>query len=153
MCLWVFPDGPVVKEPACNARDMGLIPGLRRSPEVGNGNPLQYSFWEIPGTEGPGGLQSTGSQRGGHNLVTEHIHRHANQCVSTLFRKNHGNLRAKLYFDSTPACGDVWGPVICAHLRPLGLDDMVPVLQWLTGLVIKVYLDVKYRGFERKSQN
>ena len=105
VCLWVFPDGPVVKEPACNARDMGLIPGLRRSPEVGNGNPLQYSFWEIPGTEGPGGLQSTGSQRGGHNLVTEHIHRHANQCVSTLFRKNHGNLRAKLYFDSTPACG------------------------------------------------
>ena len=39
------------------------------------------------------------------------------------------------------------------RLRPLGLDDMVPVLQWLTGLMIKVYLDVKYRGFERKSQN
>ena len=28
--------------------------------------------WEIPRTEEPGGLQSLGSQRVGHNLVTEH---------------------------------------------------------------------------------
>ena len=27
--------------------------------------------WEIPWTEEPGGLQSTGSQRVGHNLVTK----------------------------------------------------------------------------------
>ena len=26
-----------------DVRDMGLIPGLGRSPEGGNGNPLQYS--------------------------------------------------------------------------------------------------------------
>ena len=31
------------KEFACSAEDAGLIAGLRRSPEVGNGNPLQYS--------------------------------------------------------------------------------------------------------------
>ena len=30
------------KESACNAGDPGLIPGLRRSPGKGNGNPLQY---------------------------------------------------------------------------------------------------------------
>ena len=30
--------------------------------------------WEIPWTEEPGGLQSTGSQKVGHNLVTEHTH-------------------------------------------------------------------------------
>ena len=29
-------------------RDMGLIPGLERSPEEGNGNPLQYSYPENP---------------------------------------------------------------------------------------------------------
>ena len=29
-----------------NAGDMGSIPGLGRSPGVGNGNPLQYSFLE-----------------------------------------------------------------------------------------------------------
>jgi len=28
---------------ACNVRDLGLIPGLRRSPREGNGNSLQYS--------------------------------------------------------------------------------------------------------------
>ena len=29
-----------------NSKDMGLIPGMRRSPEVGNDNPLQYSCLE-----------------------------------------------------------------------------------------------------------
>ena len=31
---------------AGNARDMGSIPGLGRSPGVGNGNPFQYSCLE-----------------------------------------------------------------------------------------------------------
>ena len=31
------------KESTCQARDMGFIPGLERSPGEGNGNPLQYS--------------------------------------------------------------------------------------------------------------
>ena len=30
--------------------------------------------WEIPWTEEPDGLQSMGSQRGGHDLATEHAH-------------------------------------------------------------------------------
>ena len=33
----------MVKNSPANAGDMGLIPGLGRSPGVGNGNPLQYS--------------------------------------------------------------------------------------------------------------
>ena len=44
-----FPRGTVVKNPPDtpeDARDAGLIPGLRRSPRVGNGNPFQYSFLE-----------------------------------------------------------------------------------------------------------
>ena len=36
------------KGSACNARDLGLIPGLGRSPGEGNGNPLQYSGLENP---------------------------------------------------------------------------------------------------------
>ena len=47
--------------------DVGLTPGLGRSPGVGNGNPLQYSCLEIPWTEEPGGLQSMGSQRVRHD--------------------------------------------------------------------------------------
>ena len=46
------------KEYACNAGDVSLIPGLRRSPGEGNGNPLQFSPWEVPWTEKPGRLQS-----------------------------------------------------------------------------------------------
>ena len=38
-----FPDGPTVKNPPTNAEDVGLIPGLGRSPGGGNSNPLQYS--------------------------------------------------------------------------------------------------------------
>ena len=38
-----FPGGSDGKESACNAGDLGLIPGLGRSPGEGNGNPLQYS--------------------------------------------------------------------------------------------------------------
>ena len=34
------------KESACNAGDLGLIPGLGRSPGEGNGYPLQYSCLE-----------------------------------------------------------------------------------------------------------
>ena len=44
-----FPGGPVVKNLPVNtgdARDADLIPGSGRSPEVGNGNPLQYSCLE-----------------------------------------------------------------------------------------------------------
>ena len=37
-----------VKESACNTGDLGLIPGLGRSPGEGNGNPLQYSCLENP---------------------------------------------------------------------------------------------------------
>ena len=33
---------------ACNAGDLGSVPGLGRSPGEGNGNPLQYSCLENP---------------------------------------------------------------------------------------------------------
>ena len=39
---------------AGDATDVGLIPGLGRSPRVGNGNTLQYSYWKVPFTEKPG---------------------------------------------------------------------------------------------------
>ena len=41
-----FPGGSVVKNPPANAGDagdVGSVPGLGRSPGVGNGNPVQYS--------------------------------------------------------------------------------------------------------------
>ena len=98
--LQSFAGGTPGKESACNLRDLGLIPGLGRSPGEGKDYPLQHSglenfmncivhgvakswtllnnfhftslhssivAWKIPWTEGPGELQSMGSQRGGHH--------------------------------------------------------------------------------------
>ena len=41
-----FPGGSDGKESACNVGDLGLIPGLGRSPGEGKGYPLQYSGLE-----------------------------------------------------------------------------------------------------------
>ena len=49
MCKVGLPQGLSGKEFACNEGDKGgadLIPGWRRSPGGGNGNPLQYSCLE-----------------------------------------------------------------------------------------------------------
>ena len=51
-----FTGGSVVKNPPANAgylKDVGLIPGLGRSPGVGNGTPLQYSCLENSMGRGP----------------------------------------------------------------------------------------------------
>ena len=79
----------VIKNPPANARyarDVGSIPGSRRSPGEGNGNPLQYPCWRIPWTEEPDGLQSMGSQRAGHDWVTN---------TFTFFRSPSGALTGK----------------------------------------------------------
>ena len=44
--IWGFPGGSDGKDSVCNVGDLGSIPGSRRSPGEGNGNPLQYSCLE-----------------------------------------------------------------------------------------------------------
>ena len=43
-----FPGGSDHKQSACNAGDLGSIPGWGRSRAGGNGNPLQYSRLKNP---------------------------------------------------------------------------------------------------------
>ena len=43
-----FPGGSDSKESICNLGELGLIPGLGRSPGGGHGNPLQYSCLKNP---------------------------------------------------------------------------------------------------------
>ena len=62
------------KESACNAgvtEDVGLIPGLGRSPGEGNGNPLQYSCLENPMDRGAWQATVHGGKRVGHELATK----------------------------------------------------------------------------------
>ena len=46
---------------------MGSVPGLGRSPEEDMVTHSSTPAWRIPLTEEPGGLQSMGLQRVGHN--------------------------------------------------------------------------------------
>ena len=64
-----------VKASACNAGDLGSIPGSGRSPGEGNGNPLQYSCLENPMDRGEelGGLQSVGRKE---SDMTGRLHFH-----------------------------------------------------------------------------
>ena len=60
----------MVKNPPATAgdvRDMGLIPGMGRSPGKEMAIHSSILAWEIPWTEKPIGLQSMGSQRVGHD--------------------------------------------------------------------------------------
>ena len=72
-----FPGGSLGKNLPANGGDMGLIPGLGRSPEGGNGNPSQYLCLGNPWTEEPGRLLSmrSQSQPGLSDWVHTHIKR------------------------------------------------------------------------------
>ena len=70
-----FPGGSAGKESPCNAEDLGLIPGLGRSPGGGHGNPLQYSCLEnlhgqrnLEGCRSWGGKESDTTER--HSTTT-----------------------------------------------------------------------------------
>ena len=60
----------MVKNPPANAGDVrkaGSIPGSGRSSGEGMATCTSIPAWRIPWTEEPGGLQSMGSQRVGHD--------------------------------------------------------------------------------------
>ena len=58
-----FPGGSDSKESSCNMGDLGLIPGLGRSPAEGHGNPLLYSCLEnLQGQRGLAGYSPWSSK-------------------------------------------------------------------------------------------
>ena len=57
----------VAKNPPANAGDVGLIPGSEDPLEKEMATRSSVLAWRISWTEETGGLQSTGSQRIGHN--------------------------------------------------------------------------------------
>ena len=66
-----FPCTSVGKKSPCNARNPGLIPGLRRSPGEENGNTLQYSCMENPMGREAWQAIVDGVARVRHDLVTK----------------------------------------------------------------------------------
>ena len=71
LTLWTsFPGGWDSKESAWDAGDVGSVPGWGRSLEKEMATHSSILAWRISWTEDPGGLQSMGSQRIGHNWAT-----------------------------------------------------------------------------------
>ena len=64
MCAFV---AQTVKNLPYNARDPVSVPRLGGPSREGNGHHCSIVAWRIPCTEEPGGLQSTGLQRAGHD--------------------------------------------------------------------------------------
>ena len=77
--------GTVAKNLPANAGDTGSIPGLERSPGLGNGNLLQYSCLQNPTDRGAWGLQFMGSQRVGHHWT--HTHNNMDRPLSEISQK------------------------------------------------------------------
>ena len=96
---WAFLVAQMVdsQESACNAGDLGSIPGSGRSPGEGNGNPLQYSCLENFMDRGSW-LQSMGSQSTGHDWVTNTCHPSSSLSPVSTFTY----LCCKLFFNWSP---------------------------------------------------
>ena len=65
----LLPGGSDGKEAACDAEDLGSIPGLGRPPGERKATHSMLA-WRIPWIEKTGGLQFMGSQRIRHDRVT-----------------------------------------------------------------------------------
>ena len=65
----------MVKNQPANAGGLGSTPGSGRSLEKEMAVYSSILAWEIAWTEEPGGLQSMGWQRVGHDGMTEHAHK------------------------------------------------------------------------------
>ena len=113
-----FPGDSTGNESTCNAEDLGSIPGFGRSPGEGNGCPLHILAWRIPWT-----VQSMGSQRVGHDLVTftftEAIKKRWQEYIEELYKKglNHP---------------DNHDSVVITHLQQ---DILKCEVQWVLGSV------------------
>ena len=86
-----FPGGSDRKESVCNAGDLGLMPGLGRSPGEGKGNPLQYSCLENPMHRGAWWATVHGVAKNLTQLST-HTHTHTYTHTNTLVEQREDRL-------------------------------------------------------------
>ena len=63
----IFPGASEGKESACNAGGLGSVPGSGRPLEEGMATHSSVLVGRTPWTEEPGGLQTAGLQRAGHD--------------------------------------------------------------------------------------
>ena len=81
-----FPGGSVGKASACNAGDLGSIPGSGSSPGEGNGNPLQYSCLGNPMDRGSWWAMVHGIAIVGHDLALSFWHKLTQYCKAIILQ-------------------------------------------------------------------
>ena len=84
---WGFSGGSDGEASACNAGDLGSIPGLGRSPGGGHGNSLLYFFLENP--HGQRSLVSYSPCGRKESDTTELVRTHTHTCIRYFFWPNH----------------------------------------------------------------
>ena len=106
-----------------------LIPGLGRSLEIGNGNPLQYSCLEKSHGQSPGGLQSRGSQ-GVRLPLSTHAGRHTlwkGRDISLPCLPAHQHFSWKSWLDPVFQDKSLKGRDPASHLQSLILLESLEV--------------------------
>ena len=88
-----FPCGSAGKESACNAGDLGSIPGLGRSPGEGNGYPFQYS-----GLENSRDCIVHGVAKSHTQMSDFHVHTFSKHERTWISKGRYYNLPYKCYF-------------------------------------------------------
>ena len=109
-CFWGFPGGAVVKYPPAIAGDADSVPWSGRTPRVGNGNPLQFSYLEnLPGQRSLADWSLWGCKE---SHMTEHawiiiinFNYHMNfvwyiGCINDTFSHSHTLFHVNLHFFS-----------------------------------------------------
>ena len=106
------------KEPACNAGDQGLLPGLGSSSGEGNGNLLRYSCLENPTDRETWWATVHGVTRAGHNSATN-----THTCWEQRIRHDLATKQQQSIFMSVPL--SQFAPLspfpLCAHLFSVSL--------------------------------
>ena len=78
------------KKSACNAEDLGLIPGSGKSPGEGNGYPLQYScLGESHGQRSLEGYSPWGHKESDTTEPLTHTHTHTHTHIHTHIHTSH----------------------------------------------------------------
>ena len=134
-----FPCGTRLKNPPANggdARDAGSIRGWGRSPEVGNGNPLQYSCLENPMDRGAWQaiVHGVGKSRTGLSVCTRaRAHTHTHTHTHNVLPKACAVLSHSVVYRSLQHYGPQFTRLFCPWGSP-GKNTGVGCLALLQGI-------------------
>ena len=92
-----FPGGSAGEESACNAGDLGSIPGLGRSSGKGKGCPLQYFGLENSMDCIDHGVRKSQTQLSDFHFTSLHMYVYTHTCIHTYVYITHTHVYIHMY--------------------------------------------------------